>query len=74
MTILRVLLGLLPFLGILAGVFFVNRVTPLVLGMPFLLFWIVAWTVLTAVLMLLVYKLDPRNRRDAAPGSSQGKY
>lgn len=70
---LRVLLGLLPFAGILVGVFFVNGVTPFVFGMPFLLFWIVAWTILTAVLMLLVYKLDPRNWRDAAPGSSERK-
>lgn len=70
MTILRVLLGLLPFLGILVGVFFVNRTTPFVLGMPFLLFWVVAWTVLTAPLMLLVYKLDPCNRRDTVPWSN----
>src|SRR4051794_7735081 len=33
------LLGAIPFLGILGGIFFVNRVTPYVLGMPFILFW-----------------------------------
>lgn len=63
MKILRALLGLAPFVGILGGVFFVNRATPYVLGMPFLLFWIVAWTVLAAILMFLVYRLDPQNRR-----------
>ena len=62
MRILRALLGLLPFVGILGGVFFANRITPFVLGLPFLLFWIVAWTVLTVILMALVYKLDPQNR------------
>lgn len=67
MNALRILLGLLPFAGILVGVFFVNRVTPFIFGMPFLLFWMVAWAVLTALLMLVVYRLDPANRR-AAPG------
>jgi hypothetical protein len=71
--ILRALLGLTPFIGILAGVFFVNRVTPFVLGLPFLLFWIVAWTVLTAILMAVVYKLDPRNRRDTRSHSEESR-
>ncbi len=71
MRLLRVALSLLPFVGILAGAFFVNRVTPFVLGLPFLLFWIVAWTVFTAVLMALVYKLDPHNRRDAGARSKR---
>lgn len=66
MKLLRALLGFLPFVGILGGVFFANRVTPFVLGLPFLLFWMVAWTVLTAILMALVYKLDPKNRRDTS--------
>ncbi|MGH8114399.1 MAG: DUF3311 domain-containing protein [Rhodanobacteraceae bacterium] len=71
MKFLRALLGFTPFVGILVGVFFANRVTPFVLGLPFLLFWIVAWTVLTAILMAVVYKLDPRNRRDARAHSEK---
>lgn len=35
-------------MGILGGVIFANRVEPFVLGMPFLLFWIVLWVVLTS--------------------------
>lgn len=60
------LLGLLPFIGILLGVPFVNRVEPLVLGMPFVLAWIVLWVVLTSVVMAIVYRLDPRNRQTDA--------
>jgi hypothetical protein len=56
------LLAALPFIGILLGVPFVNRVEPLVLGMPLVLAWIVMWVVLTAAIMGLVYKLDPANR------------
>ena len=56
------LLAALPFIGILLGVPFFNRVEPLVLGMPLVLAWIVMWVVLTAVIMTVVYRLDPANR------------
>jgi len=55
------LLAVLPFLGILGGVPFVNRVEPLVLGMPLVLAWIVMWVVLSAVIMAIIYRLDPTN-------------
>lgn len=56
------LLAALPFIGILLGVPFVNRTEPLVLGMPFVLAWIVMWVVLTSAIMAIVYRLDPANR------------
>jgi Protein of unknown function (DUF3311) len=59
-------LAALPFLGILGGIFFANRVEPYVLGMPFILFWIVLWVVLTSGIMGIVYRLDPANREDEA--------
>ena len=58
------LLGALPFLGILVGITFANRVEPFVFGLPFILFWIVMWVVLTSVIMAIVYRLDPTNRED----------
>ncbi len=57
-------LAVLPFLGILGGVFFVNQVTPLVLGMPFLLAWIVLWILLSSAIMALIYRYDPANRSE----------
>ena len=56
------LLAVLPFLGLLGGIPFVNRVEPFVLGLPFILFWIVLWVVLTSVIMMVIYRLDPANR------------
>ena len=56
----------LPFIGILLGVPFVNQVEPLILGMPFVLGWIVIWIVLSAIIMAIVYRLDPTNRELAA--------
>ena len=58
------LLAALPFLGILVGITFANRVEPFVFGLPFILFWIVMWVVLTSVIMAVVYRLDPTNRED----------
>jgi Protein of unknown function (DUF3311) len=55
-------LALLPFLGLLGGIGFANRTTPFVLGMPFILFWIVLWVVLTSVIMATIYAFDPANR------------
>ncbi|MFA3840493.1 DUF3311 domain-containing protein [Streptomyces aureus] len=58
------LLGAIPFVGILGGIFFANRVTPCVLGMPFILFWLVMWVVLIAATMAVIYRLDPANREE----------
>ena len=57
-------LAALPFIGILVGIAFADRVEPFVLGMPFILFWIAAWVLLTSVIMAVVYRLDPENRED----------
>ncbi len=55
-------LALLPFVAILGGVVFVNRVTPIVFGMPLVLAWIVLWILLTSAIMAVVYAFDPANR------------
>jgi hypothetical protein len=55
-------LAALPFLGILVGSVFLNRVTPLVLGLPLLLAWLLLWIVLTSAIMAVIYVTDPANR------------
>lgn len=60
------LLAVLPFIGILVGTPFVNRVEPYVLGMPFILFWIVMWVVLSSIIMGIVYAVDPANKEGDA--------
>jgi Protein of unknown function (DUF3311) len=52
----------IPFIGVLAFLPFANRVEPYVLGMPFLLFWIVFWMVLSSVILTIVYRFDPDNK------------
>lgn len=56
------LLAALPFLGILVGTPFVNRVTPVVLGLPLVLAWLVLWILLTAAIMAVIYVCDPANK------------
>ena len=60
-------LAVIPGLLILGGVPFANRVHRLVLGLPFLLFWIVGCVVLTSAIMALIGWLDARHagRADA---------
>jgi Protein of unknown function (DUF3311) len=55
-------LAVTPFLGVLVGTPYFNRVEPLILGMPLILAWIVLWIVLTAVIMAIIYLMDPANR------------
>ena len=56
-------LALLPTIGLLGGVPFANRVRPYVLGLPFLLFYIVAWVVATSALLGVVYAMDHARER-----------
>jgi hypothetical protein len=53
-------LALLPALLLLGGVPLANRVRPFVLGLPFLLAWIVGCVLLTALVMALIAHLDRR--------------
>lgn len=55
-------LAALPFLGILVGVPLLNRVQPLILGMPLVLAWIVFWIVATSAILAIIYYFDPANR------------
>ena len=62
-------LALLPFAGMLGGAFVLNRVTPLVLGLPLLLAWLVLCVVLTSAIMGVIYLCDPANRAAPARGN-----
>lgn len=59
---LPLLVALVPVLALTAAIPFVNRLEPRILGLPFLLAWIVAWIVLTPVFMAVVHRLDRRGR------------
>ncbi|MGI6127690.1 MAG: DUF3311 domain-containing protein [Planifilum sp.] len=60
------LLLLVPFVGMLAPLPLVNRIEPYILGMPFLLFWISLWMVLSSVILYILYKLDADREGEGA--------
>ncbi|MBN2431755.1 MAG: DUF3311 domain-containing protein [Acidobacteria bacterium] len=62
-TWLALLLGAIPFITLVLALPLVNRVEPLILGLPFLLFWILAWVILTPVILWLAYLAERRCRR-----------
>ena len=64
-------LAALPFIGMLGGVFWLNRVTPFVLGMPLLLAWIVLWILLTSAILAVIYACDPANHRAPEQGEER---
>ena len=61
-------LAVVPFVGLLIGPVVHNRLHPFILGMPFPLGWIAVWIVLTAIIMAIVYVLDPANRGEPNGG------
>ena len=56
-------LAALPTIGILGGASFANRVEPYVLGLPFMLAWVVGWVVSTSLIMGIIFALDRRHER-----------
>lgn len=54
-TIYALILGAIPFITLVFALPFVNRVEPVILGLPFLLFWILSWVVLTPFILLAAY-------------------
>jgi hypothetical protein len=56
------LLGLIPFAMLVFAAPFVNTVEPRILHLPLFLAWIVIWTILTPVVMLIMYRVERRQR------------
>jgi hypothetical protein len=54
-------LALVPFVAMCFSVSLWDRVKPLVLGLPFNLFWLILWIVLTPCCMWLAYCVEGRS-------------
>jgi len=66
------LLGLVPFAAMCFSVFAWDRVDPVILGLPFNLFWLLAWTALTPLCMLGAYRLETRRKSADSVGTGSG--
>lgn len=56
-----IIISLIPAVGSLTVI---NKIEPYVFGVPFVLFWLMMWVVLTSVFLYIVNVLDPANKED----------
>ncbi len=57
---LSLVTAFVPALALVAGLPFANRLEPVVFGLPFLLFWILAWVLATPLFLAAAYLLADR--------------
>ncbi len=53
-----ILIGLIPFVAMCFTVFLWDQVRPFVLGLPFNIFWIILWILITPIIMSFAYRLE----------------
>jgi hypothetical protein len=68
-TALSLLLAFIPFVALCFSVPLWDRVYPLVLGLPFNMFWMIAWTPLTSLCLWGVYRLQKSQPAESKDGS-----
>ena len=59
-TKFALILGSIPFVTLVFALPLVNRVEPVILGLPFLLFWILSWVILTPFILLAAYLCEKK--------------
>ena len=55
------ILFITPCIGPLVLLPYVNRIEPILSGLPFFHFWLVLWIVLTPLITFLIYKIEKKN-------------
>jgi hypothetical protein len=60
-----ILFALIPFVAICFSVTLWDRIYPMVLGLPFNFFWLIAWLLLTPLCMWCAYRLEATRASDA---------
>jgi Protein of unknown function (DUF3311) len=66
------LFGLIPFVAFCFTVPLWDRVYPMVLGLPFNLFWLMLWTLLTPVCLWRAYRVEMSRDAKLSLPSSKG--
>ena len=63
------LLGLIPFAAMCFSVSLWDRIDPILIGLPFNLFWLICWIVLSSLCLWAAYLLE--SARDERDGRDQ---
>ncbi len=59
------LLGLVPFAAMCFSVPLWDRIYPMLFGIPFNLFWLISWIVLTTICMWAAYRIETAQKKKA---------
>ena len=63
------LLGLIPFIAMCFSVPLWDRIDPMLLGLPFNLFWLISWIVLSSLCLWAAYRVE--GARDRKQGGAR---
>ncbi len=64
--VMRAVLMIIMLIGNILAIPFVNSIHPVVLSMPFFLFWLLLWMVLTPLLTWWIYRIDNNRKKERA--------
>lgn len=59
---IALLFSAIPFVTLVFCLPFVNRVRPMILGLPFLLFWILFWVLMTPLALYFAFRAEKKFR------------
>ena len=65
MNPVRVILTLIPFVWTIGMMPFVNKVKPIVFGLPFLAFWLVAGIFVAFACLMVLYRMDSKDENES---------
>ena len=65
-SIVSLLLGLVPFVGICFTVPLWDRLYPMILGIPFNLAWLLCWIVISALCLWAAYRVESKRDKGGA--------
>jgi hypothetical protein len=57
-SLAALLLALIPFAAMCFSVSLWDRVDPMLFGLPFNLFWLLCWVVISSVLLSIAYRIE----------------
>jgi len=69
-TKLALVFGSIPFLTLVFALPLVNRIKPVILGFPFILFWIIFWVFLTPFFLMAAYWAEKKFNKNEEAGDS----
>lgn len=62
-----IVVALIPFGAMCFSVALWDRIHPMIFGLPFNVFWLLSWIVLTSLCMLVVYRLEASRSKASRP-------